>query len=480
MANLFGVMDIAGRALFVTQRSIQTAGHNVANANTPGYSVQRQEVTAAYAMKHPSGTLGTGVEAITVRRIHDAFIQSQLMRQNGSRGATDAQAEALSLIEEVLNEQDSEGITATLSHLYQSFSDLAATATPGAPSERAVVRSAAQSLIDTVHALDRQLRDLQGSANEAITTLLPEINELSARIHELNEEISRTEAVSPANDLRDQRDLLVRELSSLVDVTSYELDSGAIVVTLSNGLPLVEGGFPRTLEAQADPTNPFDPTFVQVRYRDGSNDIDVTGEIGAGRVGGLLRARDTLYASAIRSLDTIAYNVSVSVNNVHNLGVGLDGTVGDFFVAPAAVENAARDLALDANILASTDSIAAGLTTAPADNQNALALAALRDAAASIFLPGDPPGPASGPTRTVLEHVSSVVADIGLQSRTMSLASDQQARVLENLENRRDEVSGGSIDKEMTDLIQLQAAFQANSRVISVVDDLLRDVINIL
>ncbi len=286
--------------------------------------------------------------------------------------------------------------------------------------------------------------------------------------------------MAPANDLRDQRDLLVRELAELVDVTTYEQNSGALVVALSNGLPLVEGGFARTLEPEADLGNPFDPTFVQVRYRDGSNDIDVTAEIGAGKIGGLLRARDTLYPSAIRALDTIAYNLATSVNSVHNLGVGLDGTVGDFFAAPAAVEDAARDLALDANILAGTDAIAAGLTTAPSDNRNALALAALRDTAAPIFVPGDPPGPASGPTRTVLEHVSSIVADIGQQARTMSVARDQQANVLEGLHNRRDQVSGVSIDEEVTRLIQLQAAFQANSRVIGIVNDLLQDVIEIL
>jgi flagellar hook-associated protein 1 FlgK len=480
MASLFGVLDIASRGLFAAERGIQTAGHNIANAGTPGYSVQRQALAATHPLPHPSGHLGTGVEQITIERVHDVFIQEQLLRQGGSFGAIDTQANSLSLIEEVLNEQDSEGITAALSHLYEGFSDLAAASTPGAPVERAEVRSAAQSLTDTMHALDRQLRDLQRSADTAISALLPEVNEFAARIQELNEEIVRTETIAPANDLRDQRDLLVRQLSNLVDVKTYEEDSGAVVVALSNGLPLVEGGFARTLEAQADLTNPFDPTFLQVRYRDGSNDIDVTAEIGAGQVGGLLRARDTLYPSAIRSLDTLAYNLAVSVNGVHNLGVGLDGTVGDFFAAPAAVENAARDLALDANILSRSDAIAAGLTTAPSDNQNALALAALRDAAAPIFLPGDPPGPASGPTRTVLEHVSSIVADIGQQARTMSLARDQQARVLETLENRRDQVSGVSIDEEVTQLIRLQAAFQANSRVISVVNGLLQDIIDIL
>jgi flagellar hook-associated protein 1 FlgK len=480
VAGLFGVLDIAGRGLFVAQQGVQTAGHNIANANTPGYSVQRQVLAACRPSLHGNAYLGTGVEQLSIERANDSFLQAQLLRQGGSLAATDAQANALSLIEEVLNEQDSEGLTAAISRLYEGFGSLAAASTPGAPVERAEVRSAAQSLIDTVHALDRQLRELQSSSDQAIDTLLPEVNQLAARIQELNQQIVPMETIGPANDLRDQRDELVQQLADLLDITTYEEDSGALVVTLSNGLPLVEGGFTRTLESQADPSNPFDPTFVQVRYRDGSNDIDVTDEIGAGQLGGLLRARDTLYASAIRSLDTIAYNLAVTVNGVHDLGTGLDGTVGDFFAAPAAVEGAARGLALDANILARTDAIAAGLTSAPSDNQNAIALAALREAAAPIFVPGDPPGPATGPTRTLLEHVSSIVADVGQQARTMNVARSQQASVLEGLENRRDAVSGVSIDEEVTRLIQLQAAFQANSRVIGVVDNLLQDIIDIL
>jgi flagellar hook-associated protein 1 FlgK len=249
---------------------------------------------------------------------------------------------------------------------------------------------------------------------------------------------------------------------------------------LPSGLPLVEGQSARSLVPQGDPTNPFDPTFSRVIYDDGTNQIDVTDEIAGGELGGLLRARDTLLPAAIRSLDTLAYNLAVSVNTVHAAGVGLDGTVGDFFAAPTAVEDAARDLALEASVVASADAIAAGLTTGASDNRNALALAALRTSAAPLWLPGDPPGPASGPTRSVLEHAASIVADVGQQSRDLAQAQGQEERMLELLENRREQVSGVSLDEEVTNLIQLQAAFQANARVVAVIDRLLQDVVSIL
>jgi len=480
MPGLFGVLDVAGRGLLAAQRGVHVTGHNIANANTPGYSAQRQILGNAFPIVHSAGLLGTGVEQITVERLHDAFVQTQLLRQGGSFGSTRAQAEALSQIEEVLNEQDADGVATVISRLYDSFSDLASAAAPGASVEREALRGSAQSLIDTFHAFDGQLRELQGSADRAIRDVVPEVNEFLVRIQELNEEIVRQETVAPANDMRDLRDQAVRDLALLVDVSTYETGDGALVVTLSSGLPLVEGGSARTLVAQADPTHPFDPTYVQVRYQDGANDLDVTADLGGGRLGGLLRARDTHYASAIRSLDTIAYNLAASVNSVHQLGTGLDGSVGDFFAAPAAVADAARGLALDASVLATPDAIAAGLGGGPSDNRNALALADLRHAATTLFLPGDPPGPASGPSRTLLQHVGAVVGDIGQQARSLNLAQGQQARVLEGLENRRDQVAGVSIDEEVTRLIRLQAAFQANSRVVVVVDELLDDVLRMI
>jgi flagellar hook-associated protein 1 FlgK len=480
MASLFGVLDVAGRGLLVAQRGVHVAGHNIANAETPGYSRQRPVLAATRPLLHPTGHLGQGVEQLTIERVTDRFVQGQLVRQGGALGSTQAQAEALALLQEVFNEQGAPGLSAALSRLYDAFSDLAASPTPGAPVEREAVRSAARALLDGLHGQDARLRELQRGTDAEIEGLLPQVNDLATRIEELNREIVRQEVMAPANDLRDRRELLVRELAGLVDVRTYEDGRGALVVTLGNGLPLVEGGSARRLVAVADPGNPFDPTFAVVRYQDGANDVDVTADIGGGRLGGLLRSRDTLIPAAIRSLDTLAYNLAASVNAVHNAGVGLNGASGDFFAPPAAVEDSARDLALAPTVLASADAIAAGLGPAPGDNRNAVALAALRDTAAPLFLPGDPPGPASGPSRTLLEHVAAVAADVGTQARSLELSRQQQARLLEGLENRRDEVSGVSLDEEVTHLIRLQAAFQANSRVVGVVDRLLQDVIDLL
>ena len=479
MPGLFGAMNVASRSLAVTSQGIQNASHNISNVETPGYSRQRQILGTASPSRHPAGHLGNGVEQISIRRITDNFVHEQLVRQGSQFGAADTQAQALAVVEEIFNGVESESLTSSLGRFYDAFSDLASSPTPGAAIERAGASSAAQSLVDTIHSMDATLRAEQRSADDAIESTLAEINRIAAEIDQRNDEIVRLEIQAPANDARDARDLLVRELSELVDLQTFEASDGRLHVALSNGLPLVEGT-PRSLLAVQDVSNPFDPTFVQVHYSSGGGSLDVTSLIGGGRLGGILRSRDDLLAGAIRTLDTLAYNLTTSVNTLHTTGMGLNGEVGNFFAAPAAVEDAASTLALDAAILASSDAIAAGFTSAPSDNQLALEIANLRTSPTAFFLPGDPPGPATGPSRTLLEHVAVVVTDAGEQARMFDMARKQQGSIIQNLENRRDSVSGVSLDEEMTQLIELQAAYQANSRLISLVDELLDDVMRIL
>ena len=242
----------------------------------------------------------------------------------------------------------------------------------------------------------------------------------------------------------------------------------------------MQGELANRLEAAPDATNPFDSSFSAVVFNGAGNRIDVTRTIAGGRIGGLLGTRDGVAASAIRDLDTVAYNLGAQVNQIHNAGVGLDGSTGDFFTPLAMVEDAARDLRVDARVATNLDAIAAGQSTAPGDNRNALDLAALRDSTAPLFAVGDPPGPATGPSRSLIDHVGAIGADYGQQAASMESAKTQRERVLETVENRRDELVGVSLDEEMANLIKLEAAFQANARMVDSVRRLFESLLDIV
>lgn len=480
MGNLFGVLGVAGGGLLVNQRGIAATSHNVANVDTPGYSRQRLIVEAIPGQTRPEGSAGLGVESVGVLRISDALIHAQLLREESGVGSLEVQRSALDQVESVVNEQGVAGLGGVLDAFYAALADLASATVPGQAAEREALRGAARSLIQTIHSYDTRLRDVQAQADRALGTQVSQVNALTQQIATLNDAIVAQEVVSPATDLRDQRELAMRELAGLVDVTSFEQDNGAAVVMMGGGFSLVQGNTTVRLAAVQDPTNPFNPAFSRITVDDPSNPTDVSGIIGGGAIGGTLAVRDSILPGAIRSLDTVAFNLIEQLNSVHQLGQGLGGGVNDFFGALAAVEDAAQAIDLDPAIVASTDAIAAGLGPDPGDNRNALALAALHETPITLFLPGDPPGPATGPTRTVDDHLAAVVADIGQQSRVIASAEIQQRGTLQIVDDRRDELSGVSLDEEMGNLIRLEAAFQANARVIANVDEMLDSLLALL
>ncbi len=169
MSGLFGILDVAGRGLLVTQKGLQTTSHNIANVNTPGYSRQRQIVESSLPIQNPNGNLGTGAEQTSVERIADAFIQAQIIKQNGASGSTDVQTAALTTIEQVFNEQQGLGIGAALSGLYDAFSELAAAPQPGAPVQREVLRASAQTTLELLGRLAPSLgRDVSSRGGRLI------------------------------------------------------------------------------------------------------------------------------------------------------------------------------------------------------------------------------------------------------------------------------------------------------------------------
>jgi len=486
VSGLFGILETATRGALVSQQGIAVTGHNISNVNNPDYSRQRQVLEAERPMIRQEGALGLGVRQLTIERITDDFLLRALVEENTSKGSVDVQADALAQIEEIWNEQSGRGLTEALSDFYNGFEELAASTDPTGATERELVLSRSQALVDQVHRMDAQLRDQQHAADRTIQGVLDEINAISQRIFDLNKEIVATEVQTPANDLRDARDAALRDLARLVDVQSFEQAEGDIVVMMrSNGLPLVEGESARRLVGRADPSNPFDPTFSNVHFDDGSSFLDVTADIGGGELGGVLAVRDQILPGAIRALDTIAYNLVQTVNVQHQAGFDLSGAAGgDFFtnIVPGGVADAARNLSLDGALDADGVAAAGAAPGDPGDRRNAQALSDLRSVAQALYLPGDPapPGAATGPARSLLAHTAATVADVGQQSLTLNEARAQQDRVLETLENRRDAVSGVSLDEEVVSLVRLQAAFQANARVIASVQQMLDELVSLL
>lgn len=494
MAGLFDTLGTATRGLKVVQSGVATTGHNIANADTPGYSRQRSVLEASRPQQTNEGWIGTGVDQISVDRVIDRFVNERLVRETSRHATLDTQTSIYRQMEAVVTDQDGEGLSADLSRFFDALDDLSNASDPGQPAARSALVAAGRTLVDSIHRHDTQLRGLQRDADRSITSLLPEINAISREIASLNQKIAAAEVTGPANDLRDQRDELVRSLAEKVDITLVTDNQGMLSIRISGGLPLVDKDLAAELEAVVDPADPhpFDPSFAKVYYDGAGSFFDASSLLRGGKLGGLLDARDNVLAGAIRELDAFAFTLSERFNQVHRGGLGLiDGNAHDFFAdltGQTSIDDAARNFALSADIDptqgGSLRHIAAGaqpnpVTGGPEAAQGDTAwverLKDLRGGTVATYLAGDPPGAPTGAASSLVNTLGKWIGDIGQGTRSSERSLAQQSSVLSAVKDRRDEVSGVSIDEEVAELVKLQASFQANARVLSTISTMLDD-----
>lgn len=486
MAGLFGALDISARALGVTQRGLGVTAHNISNVNTPGYTRQRQVLESALPLNDGAGAIGTGVEQRTIERVHDSFLQARLIQEHSSQGSLESEVSVLGQLDSLFNEQFGDGITPQLSQLYDAFEDLAAASTPGQPTERAAVLGVARTVTSTFNRFDTQMAALQRSTDRAIVGLLPEVNKLLSQIANLNEQIGKAETLAPANDLRDEQERLLRDLASKLEITTLEDAQGLTTVMFEGGIPLVESNNAAQLQAVADPTHPFDPTFSSVHVQLGSQSLDVTGRIRGGELGGLLVSRDVHIADARNDLDALAFTLARTVNEQHALGRDLAGNAGgDFFalIDPTQVTGAAGGISVDTGVSSDPTTIAAGDASSTGESgntENARALANLRSALQPSYVVGDLAGAPSGLSQSVIQQSANLISARGRAAELANFSLSQQEQVLGEIQDRRDAVSGVSLDEEVTDLIRLQSSYQANARVISSVSAMLDELAAII
>jgi flagellar hook-associated protein 1 FlgK len=278
-----------------------------------------------------------------------------------------------------------------------------------------------------------------------------------------------------------------------MEFSTLEDQTGMVSVRLAGGIQLVNGRTANELSAVVDPANPnpFDATFSQVYYQGSGAFFDVTSSIKGGELGGLIEARDGIVGGVIRDLDAFAFSLAEEFNAQHRLGFGLvDGAAHDFFVDTASqptVDDFARNLALSADVDpdqgGTLENIAAGATGGPTgagagDTAHAEILGNLRRGPVTVYLAGDTPGTPTGSSRSLSASLTDMIGDLGQKARTTSRALEQQEAVLSAVQDRRDSISGVSVDEEVANLVQLQTSFQANARVISTVNQLFADLLS--
>jgi len=322
--SLAGLLDIAKTALLASQTAISTVSHNIANVNTPGYSRQRTNLTAAEPVVMGGYNLGTGVMVADIERVYDRFVSLQIIDATELKGRYSSMKEALHWLESIFNDPQGLGLSQVLTDFFQALNEVAND--PASYPSRAVLLEKAEELAARIRGLYSQTKQALENLDSKIGEEIEEINHIASRIGYLNVRIQEQEAGGQtANDLRDERDRLLSELAERIDINILEEDTGMVKVWVAEGHPLVAGKAVTPLTVEPDPDN---GGYLRIKF----GDRPITDRIEAGRIRGLIEARDRIYQDILRRLDTLAASLTKEFNLLHRQGFGLDGSTGlDFF-----------------------------------------------------------------------------------------------------------------------------------------------------
>ena len=459
MPNIANLLNIASTALMTQQKAIDITGNNIANVNTEGYSRQRLNMEQNSPVRDQNSTMSTGVRANQkIQRYYDGFITAQLNGENENLGRWEAQKTALEKVEVLFDEVSGYGLGTAMADYWNSWQDVINN--PSGHVERTSLLSAGQYMANTFNQLSNNITKVQKDIGTNITNIVSDVNRIADQIAELNRRVSQVEVTGHnANDYRDQRDLLVLNLSKLIDIDSFEDGEGNITIMVGGGKPLVE----RTATWDLSTVNVGG--VDQVYWNDSSGGSqDITTRIASGELKGWIEARDVVINDYQTRLDDLAATMITEVNALHSAGYGLDGVNGrNFFVGTGAA-----DIAVNPNIVADADLIATASSAAalPGDNDTAMAIFDLQNTLTM-----------AGGSSTFDDYYISLVGDVGSDVRQADLNFDHQTTMMSHLSNYREEVSGVSLDEEMVNLVKFQHAYTAAAKLITTTDEMMDTII---
>jgi len=461
MAGIYGVLQVGRQALAAQQTGINVTAQNIANVNTPGYSRQRPAMETSAPVATGEAQVGTGVTTREIERAYDRHLTDQIASESDHLGKWEAEKDGLERVEMVFNESSGFGLSQYLGEFWNAWQDLVNN--PSGVSERKMLAGAGETLAANFQRTYNDLCEIQDEMNSGVVQAIDAINLKAREIADINEKIVRVEAGGVnANDYRDSRDMLVKELSRMIDVAVHEQEGGAVVITLADGNRLVEGTSSFALTTLKNTSGLDDAAWAS------NPTVSINASISGGTLKGCLEVRDTAIEGYKTDLADLAEGIKTAVNTLHRNGYGLDGATGNNFFSGRLSQN---DFELSAVISENVNKIAAsaGLTGLPGDGANAAAVAELQYALTM-----------DGHSATFDEHYSSLVSRVGLDVQRACAGYDQQEAMLSYLENRRESISGVSLDEEMINMLQFETAYEAAAKLINTVDEMLETLMSIV
>ncbi len=470
MASSVSMFNIGKSGLMVSKQSMTTTGHNIANVNTEGFSRQNVDQTTGPTIPNGRLTFGTGAWAKGVTRTSDEYLERRIQGEHKNFANAEERDIYLHQTEQIFNESNNDGLNRLATRFFNEFRKLSTD--PSNVAIRSSVREASMQLTSDLSRMDNELREVANNIDTRIEGYVRDLNALAVEVRDLNLAVERAElGGGTAPDLHDKRDLALKRLGAMADISSSRDNSGRVTVTLAGQVAIVAGENVNLLEVARTPPDP------RTDKKEGHVDIYVrepvptklTEKIKTGRLGGLLEVRDQDVGAARDKINKVAFIMAKEVNNLHRQGFGLDGVNGrNFFEEPTTQADAAQKIRLSGDITNNLDAIAAAKEPGGhGDNRMAVALSGI----------GDLRGTAGDAHSSILDVYNSMVSELAVKTSGTKKTLVFQKDVLSQLENVRESLVGVNLDEETANLVRFQHAYAANAKVLQVADDLMQTVL---
>lgn len=525
MNSTFFGLELSRRALDSQQVALDITGHNIANANTAGYTRQVANLKATIPDTIPAMgrnlSLGSGVSLDTITRARDAFIDRQFRSETSKQQYWAGKQDSLSKVEGVLNEPSDNSLSNDMNQFWTAWSDLSKD--PENAGARSVVSERAQALTDSFHNLAQQTSDLRENLDSAVQVQVTQINTYAKQISDLNNQIKQAEVAGDnPNDLRDQRDAIVDDLSKIVNVKVVESKDTSFTDRTVNNYKLIIGNENSTnntlvdgtaVRLLKDPPPKNSDALNQVVWSDDATNTDVDLGTNLGTLAANIEVRGPYLTAFQGQLDSLAQGIASAVNALHRTGQGLtaetqkdaslnpigidfftDGTIPapvppsttSTYVTPSALPTVtAATISLNFEIKQDPNRIATGainptLVTA-GDGSIAQSISsfstgwtALTSPMLTQYFGGQTPVAAS----SLGDYYAANVAQLGVDVQQATRMKSGEDVLVNNVTNQRQSMSGVSLDEEMTNLVMFQKSYSAAARMVTMMDNMLDTILN--
>jgi len=444
--SISNIFETSKRSLLNHQSAINTTAKNIANVYTDGYTRRIVDLSNL--------SLGFGnMSEDSISRVKNQFLDNQIWYENQALGKESMSEMLLKQVETVFGEPEDSGLANIMTEFWNSWSSLANN--PESDLARSLVRDKGVLLSNTFNRLDKNLNNLQKQTGIEIQQKVNEINQLVTQLGTINKHID----THRSDDLIDQRDVLLSELASKIDIQVTENPSGTVEV-LAGGHILISENYTNQLKTQMTQDN--NGLFhSNIKTIQGNKSIEVI----SGELGGLLEFHNIHVSSYINSINETAVSIANDVNKVHVTGFNLNGLPGSNFFQDAI--SGAGDFSLSPQIELDPSLIAT--SSAPGVNGDSTTAQAIAELQYDEIING----------RSVLDNYNSLIADVGNRVQEATFIRQNQEKIVQQLQIQKASVTGVSLDEEMTQLIQFEQAYGAAAKMISTVDELMQTILSL-